>query len=295
MILVVVVLCMGVVMFAAIAFLLIISNQESEESGPGGGEDDNANPGTGEMFGVDTRALQATGGIAPIKTIGGKEVFQVTFEAGKRGPGGSDTNMKFSPSGYFPSDSCRISFRIKFDDSWVWTESPGHNVSGKLGGFKIGSGDSSGSKYSTTGASYRLTFKQDKAAVAYLYPQVKQNFSGSISWNQLDLSPELQKQSYIAAGVHVFHPNRQTDALFKSGEWNAVEMYLKLNTPGRHDGIMEMVVNGVRQRLDKVRYRYDDAKIENFDIGAFFGGGDNSYAPPKTTRAWYTDFRFSKA
>lgn len=249
----------------------------------------------GTMFDVDNDGLNVKGEVPPVVTKGGKKAWEVTFKKGKIHGEGSNADVTMAPSGIFPTESCRVKFKMWFDDAWQWDNDGGHRVGGKLGGFKVGNGKASGGRYSTDAATYRLTFDEGRGAVAYLYPQVKQDMeTRDPSWEFLDQHQDLVDVSYIATGVHVFAPNRTPQLHFKSGQWNAVEMYIKLNTPGKKDGVLELVVNGERRRLNTVRYRTDDIRIEHFEVSPFFGGSSEAYAPSQDVKLWYTDWSFSK-
>lgn len=230
----------------------------------------------------------AAGKVPSVVTKAGLQAYEVTFQKGQIHPSGSNANMVFKTG--LPADQCRVQFKLYFDDAWPWKETASQRVGGKLAGFLIGQGPASGGNYSSTGASCRLIFHKDYGARAYLYPQLKSAYNGSSpSWEQLDQAQSTIAKSYVATGIHVFAPNRKSVLFFKSGTWNDVEMYIKLNTPGKFDGVLELAVNGSRQRLDQVRFRYDaNTKITAFAIQPFFGGSSNDYAPKTDVKAWYT-------
>ena len=269
----------------ALVLILLLVPKSSSDSGSSSGP-------TIDM-GIELKALNASGEIPNSVMKGDKRAFEVLLKKGVLHGEGSNAHVKMRPGQFFPSESCRVKFKLWFDDAFQWTASSSHKVAGKLGGFKMGSGPASGGNYSTSGATFRLTFYRDKGAVAYLYPQLKQNFNGSPSWDLLDQDPSLVSQSYVAMGVHVFNPNRNPQLFFRMGGWNDVEMYCRLNTPGKYDGVMELTVNGQSRRLNTVRYRYTaDLKIDHFLLSPFFGGGSQDYAPKTDIRLWYTDFAF---
>jgi hypothetical protein len=240
--------------------------------------------------------LRATGSrVPPIVTKFGYQAYEVLLPKGKIGGGSSNASFLLNPPGMFPTEQCRVKFKLFFDDRFEWTQSASRRVAGKLAGFTIGNGVASGRRYSDTGASYRLTFAPNQGAKGYMYPQLKKPFTGNITWDLADQQGAFKTRSYLAAGVHVFATSREnTERHFKSGQWNDVDMFIKLNTPGRYDGVMQLSINGQTSRLDNVRYRYTDIKITGFQIAPFFGGGDSSYAPSHDTRLWYAGFGFSK-
>ena len=249
------------------------------------------------QLGVDLGILNAAGKIPKAMVKEGRQALEVLLKKGEIHEEGSNASMTIKPKRFFPAESCRVRFKLWFDDAFEWEDTASHKVGGKLGGFRIGSGPASGGRYSDSGASFRLVFRKNRGANAYLYPQLRGS-SSNPSWAELDQCSALRAQSYQAMGVHVFAPEPKRDAqlFFKSGQWNDVEMFCKLNTPGKQDGVMELVVNGQRRRLDCVRYRYTkDMLIERFYLEVFFGGGSKDYAPSTDVRLWYADFSFGSS
>jgi len=158
----------------------------------------------------------------------------------------------------------------------------------------MGYGASSGDHFSTTGASLRLTFKANGEAVPYLYPVLKQASSGngSLPWTVLDQSPEVQANSEVADGIHIFKQN--STMFYKKGQWNPVTIHIKLNDPGAYNGLLSVTVNGASQAINSVRYRYSASTLINtFDLSTFFGGPDKRFAPPVTTQVYFADYQFA--
>ncbi|KAL4854705.1 hypothetical protein ACK3TF_004648 [Chlorella vulgaris] len=236
--------------------------------------------------------LATSGRAPPIVTWQNRQAFKITYQGGQRGPGGTDSSLVMAPKSVFPCSKLKVSFKIWFADNFVWDATGSHRVGGKLGGIFMGSGKASGGNYSSTAASYRLSFKDGGYGIGYFYPQLKRSQSGSPSWAEADQSPELERVSSISTGIAVWRHNNPF--AFKRRQWNTVEMYCALNTPGKKDGVMQLTVNGKSQRLTSVRYRYDNMLITGFHLVSFFGGGDLSYAPPATTHAWFADYKFTK-
>ena len=236
------------------------------------------------------------GRVPPVVTKEGKRAFEVTYKKGERGGGSSNSSFMIAPPDFFPADEVRVSFKVWFDSSFPWTlNSSTPRVGGKLGGFDIGEGASSGGNFSTTAASYRITWKDGGGLLGYLYPATKRAYSdtsGKPTWSLLDQSPAFQSVSRIDKGIHVFVPPKKGGykLVMQKERWNDISMYVKLNTPGMYDGVMELSVNGVTERSNEVRYRYTNIEVLGFMMHTFFGG---SQRPPTDTRAWFADFEFS--
>ncbi len=228
-----------------------------------------------------------------VVTYQGKTALHVQYKAGGRGPKGSNTNIEFIPRGIFPAEQARVRFSIWFADNFPWDKAPGHKVAGKLGGFRIGTGSASGANYSKTGATYRVVFDDGGVANGYLYPQIAKDSRGNrnIGWDLADQGEGLKKVSGISSGIHVWG----NEFKLYRGRWNNFEMFIKLNTPGKKDGIMELTVNGVSRRITDVRYRNDNAKINSFHLQPFFGGSTVEFAPKSNTSAWFADYVFTSA
>lgn len=249
----------------------------------------------GEEITVDSLARAAAGRerVPPVVVKDGRRAFEVTYKANQRGGGSSNAAFHIAPRPLFPAEEVRISFKLWFDKSFPWTlNASTPQVGGKLGGFEIGKGSASGGNYSTTAASARITWKNEGGLLGYVYPQLRSATSDKVTWSQLDQSAEFQKIARISMGVHVFVPpkGREYRLTMRKERWNDISIYIKLNTPGKHDGVLELSVNGVTERTEAVRYRHTPIKVEGFNLHTFFGG---SQRPPTETKAWYADFRLS--
>lgn len=234
---------------------------------------------------------------APVVTKDGVPAYELRYPAGVRG--GGNMNCTFAPKGVFPCEQVRLGFRVMPERGFPWGGGR-QKAGGKLLGFKMGTGDSQGGAYSATGASYRLTWSYAGGVAPYVYPAVRGGGQPK-NLKALDQLPAFEKVASLSKGVHLWHPRDREDPAswdlrLREGQWNDVEMFVKLNAPGKHDGALEMTVNGVTKKLEGVRWRYSDAtKINGVLVHSFFGGGDQSYAPPTATRTWLADFRFANA
>lgn len=253
-----------------------------------------------KSYRVGDASLKASGKIPPVVTKNGMPAFEVTYKKGTIGGSGSNMNAMLAPTAFFPTDQVRMKCKIMYEPGFPWGPDMKKST-GKIIGFSIGTGDASGGNYSETGATYRITWAFNGGTAPYLYPQVRDAHSkgANIALSDLDQSDEVNRVAIVEAGVHLFYPKDRRDAgawdaKMIVGAWNDVEMFIKLNTPGKKDGILEMTVNGVRKRLSTVRYRYDKALINGVKAHTFFGGGSKDYAPPRDCKAWYADFSFSK-
>lgn len=257
---------------------------------------------TARVFAAGSKDLNVDGEIAPVVSKDGRQAYEITYQKGVIHGEGSNMNATFAPKPIFPATQCRMRFKVFYEPGFPWGADM-KRVGGKIIGFEIGRGVASGGSYSTTGASLRLTWSYNGGLGPYLYPQLRESHSRkrtntNPTWEQLDQHESVRAVSTIASGVHMFYPKDRKspgawDLRLKEGAWNDVELFVKLNTPGKYDGVVEVVVNGVTKRNDTVRYRYDESKIMNVKLHTFFGGSNQDYAPTHTTKAWYADFSFT--
>ena len=252
---------------------------------------------------VPFSALAIRGSPGTLVTWNGLQAIQATYAAGQRGGSSSDLRCSFTYGNFFPATQLWFGFKWYVADNFPWDAGQIPKAGGKILGMRIGDGDASGGDYSSTGASFRVTWSWTGGIGPYMYPQLRNNVSGrAVSKQEMDQSDEVWSTAggQIAKGLHLFHPphrSKQDPAAWPmrvlKGQWNDISIFCKLNTPGQKDGIMKITVNGVSRALTSFRYRYDNAQIEDININTFFGGGDSSYAPRQETRSYYADFKFS--
>jgi hypothetical protein len=193
----------------------------------------------GSRFQIGDSRLSAKGSKTPIVMKEGLMAYEVTYPANARDK--SNMNITFAQPGYFPSTQARFRFKIFPDPAWPFSGTP----SGKLAGFAIGKGASSGGHYSTNGASMRLTWDANGGLSPYMYPELHQPLNTLQSKVKLTIPQLDQDPSFLAdvpkgaqsgispAGTHMWHPRKggqNSYALaFVRGQWNQIEMYVRLN------------------------------------------------------------------
>jgi hypothetical protein len=104
---------------------------------------------------------------------------------------------------------------------------------------------------------------------------------------------------------YVYHPGQAGkwgDVFFwdypgviKRGVWHSVQSFVKLNTPGKHDGQIKTWLNG-KLVLNKQAMRFRDInglQIDRFQFVSFFGGHGPEWAPKTDQIAWIDDVCFS--
>lgn len=153
-----------------------------------------------------------------------------------------------------PKDGAIMSFEIMFAPGFEWA------CRGKVGGFHIGPGSSSGCRYSRNGASHRLMWEGQGTPFAYVYVP-----SGSMPQQPAGLNKKVN------CGANLFQSDYK--GLFKPGKWHTVELGVKLNAPGKPNGQLFFSVDGAGKLVDGVLWRYGNERIENFGWNVFHGGG----------------------
>jgi len=154
-----------------------------------------------------------------------------------------------------------VAFDVYFDPkNWNWSKG------GKIGGLFVGPGVASGYRHSENGASHRMMWQRDGGAISYVYPPA----------NLAQADPKLKPEGH---GVGYFGEDKFPAGTLKVGQWNHVEIGVKVNTftngKPKPDGKSMLTINGVSGVLTNVRWaRSPDLKIDNFGYSTFFGGPD---------------------
>jgi hypothetical protein len=78
---------------------------------------------------------------------------------------------------------------------------------------------------------------------------------------------------------------------FTPGKWSDICQTVKLNTPGKRDGSIQVTMDG-NQALDlQGLFMSDTVGFTGIIFHNFFGGSSSSYASPKDQSIYYSNFR----
>ncbi|WP_299188562.1 polysaccharide lyase [uncultured Aquimarina sp.] len=200
------------------------------------------------------------------------KVLDVKYPEGqvKTGQSGMHTKVPFDVEGEY--DELYISYWVYFPEDFEF------RAGGKLPGLAY--------QTSERNMSLRLMWRYDGLIEFYVHYNTEPTWDGwhaSINWSLTDPYEE---------------PNGEPQAdqvKFKKGQWNHVEMYNKLNTPGQNDGIMRGWLNGdlAIDITDNGDYRQADEGDIHLNIiylSTFFGGSDETFQPTKDLEAYFDDF-----
>lgn len=86
---------------------------------------------------------------------------------------------------------------------------------------------------------------------------------------------------YAADSGPAYPPLRPMGGVFEAGRWYAIEQYVKLNTPGKADGIAKVWINGhLTWSSERVRFRdKPDTRIDHMHVNLYHGGMGVPKAP----------------
>ena len=194
----------------------------------------------------------ATGGAGALIDTLQSGSISVNIRPGQGAGKGHALNKRFSSSNL--PDAVIVVFQINFGSGFEW------GCRGKIGGIKIGPGQSSGCRYSSNGASNRLMWDAGGGAYAYVYiPQGSEGQQPSQLSDPPRCGQSVWKEEF--AGV------------FKPGQWHTVRLGVKLNTPGSANGKLLFGVDGTVKTLSGVVWRTQSGvDIDSFGLGIFHGG-----------------------
>ena len=77
--------------------------------------------------------------------------------------------------------------------------------------------------------------------------------------------------------------------------WASIEQHVRLNTPGRTDGQVQVWLNGIMvfQQTGLTFRSTAKLQVEGLFFSTFFGGGDASWATPRDQYADFADFKLA--
>ena len=159
------------------------------------------------------------------------------------------------------SDRAVFSYRVRFPSEFQFVRG------GKLPGLYGGAGNSGGViPNGTDGFSFRLMWGKDGAGEVYAY-----------------------LPSSITYGTGFFRGKFR----FVPGTWHQITQELQLNTPNKSNGTLRLWFDGifVGEQTDLLIRTVETLKINGFFFDVFFGGGDDSFAPPADTYLDFSNFR----
>lgn len=195
---------------------------------------------------------------------------------------GIDVRHTFADLGVAPREEVYYSYDVYFPADFEFIGD------GKMGGLAGTTDDlepfdaSSGGHYDERSFSVRAMWKEDRGVVMYLYAR---HADGRDFYDPQHYGYGIPKRFVKKDGT--------TAGVFTPGRWHRIEHRVRLNTPGRNDGLYELWVDGHKGvSLDDVQYRtaaHADLKINQIFSAWFFGGSPDEY-PTRRSEAYSDDW-----
>jgi hypothetical protein len=192
--------------------------------------------------------------------VSGNMVFNgeqsLRIAVNKKSNYGTSMSYRFADAGMKEPDELYARYYLRFDSTWKTIKGGGKlpGPAGRYGKGGWGGRTSNGSN----GWSARMKFNKSWFGADYIdlgyyayYADMPEKYGDNIRWNN-EYRGSLQK-------------NR----------WYCIETYVRLNTPGKHDGILRGWVDGYLAMEDEnLMFRTTpELKIEEFWMDVYYGGG----------------------
>jgi hypothetical protein len=188
-----------------------------------------------------------------------------------------------SPQDIFMAEEVVFKYDVLFDKTF------NPNRGGKLPGLFIGNGlkpsnmkGAAGGKHSNT-ASCRIAWRKNFDAEAYIYLPIKQQHL-----EYYNISGLVQNPIYgdsLWRGIFKFDPVN----------WNTISIRLKLNKININDGELEISINNITQKFDKLIWRTDNNyKINAIIFETFFGGSTIETSTPNDTWSYFKNVKIQR-
>jgi hypothetical protein len=194
-------------------------------------------------------------------------VLRIYYPEGKTGPwkGGAQWKVKLKKN----YDELYCAYSVKFQNTFDFV------LGGKLPGF-VGGRDYSGGHRpdGKNGWSARMMWRRTGSIVQYVYhPYQRGKWGDDFPWK----------------------PNFLTSYSFEPGRWYTVEHHIKMNTPGKSDGVIEGWLDGqLALRETHILFRdIPSLGIDAFYFSTFFGGQGRRWAPTKDEYIYFDNFIIS--
>lgn len=232
-----------------------------------------------------------------IKNWTNEERSQMTAESLKMtcapGSWGMDSGTGFHALPFlgFPNEHMAYEYAVFFEDDFEWVKG------GKLPGIAFGRGDetASGGEWKRDAGSMRVMWRERGQAIGYLYlpTEIAKNGKrdGTILAQSNDFKEAADRALGKPAGIDLFF-HKRAGLRLKRGAWNTIRIEVKLNDPGKRNGLLRLTVNGQTRDLDDVVYRKSaDIKINMVLTQVFFGGGSREWCAKKKETVSLKDFK----
>jgi hypothetical protein len=236
----------------------------------------------------------------PTDSSSQQPVMKVSYPAGSWSPGSEKPGGvlfytyptktdPFEKTYPLSTEGATLEYEVYFPSDFEWVK--GGKLPGFMGGASNGIGCGGGNRNFDC-FSYRIMWRRDGYGEAYIYspfPSMDPSFC-------IDLPACDTKQTSVAC----HHCSGETgwsigraSFQFQAGQWNAMKLQMKLNTPGVADGLLRLTVNDVTV-VDKSNmvWRTDSSvNIEGINIASWYGGSSSTWAPSRDQYTLLRNFR----
>ena len=193
------------------------------------------------------------------------DILTVTHKQGEYG-GPKGMNIRFKPKS-MPCEEGTLRYKVMLPKEFDIAK--GGKLPGLCGGCQCGH----------TGFATRLMWRRGLDGEVYCHGPKQSSLYYKQNW----IYDEKYGDS-LARGAYKF----------KTDEWNAIELYLKLNDPQHCNGTIRLTVNGsiVFNYTEYVFRECSHIKIDTILFVMFYGGSNESWAPTKESKAYFKDIDF---
>ena len=229
----------------------------------------------------EIRGLDSLGKTWPHRTKVGEGSLRAHFPANIASGGRSGFLFTKNIS---PSEEATMEYKIKFDDNFKFC------YGGKLPGLggsvspngSMPWGGNENQNVVHSGFSTRLMWRRHENLVVYAYLPERIDSEGN-------LTTRSGRPAKWGEDIEFFRP-------VERGRWYTIRQYVKMNTPGERDGILEMYVDGeLKLRRTDIEYRLpgQNVKINAAVMHTYRGGGrdDSRFHSDKSEHIYFDDFK----
>lgn len=258
-----------------------------------------------QLMGWRVSYLKPEKNLEIVKEENGNDLLRYLFKKGLAGSE-SGASIRANPHGIFPSTQVRMKFRVRFPPNFPFQDG------GKLLGFSFADrpgNHASGGEWKADGGSVRFMWRKHPTnnalcvLTAYVYHAVRKQ--PGTGWPQSAYNkqgPTTKAVMEVAAddaGNSVWW-RRGGDIVMERNVWYEIALEVRLNTPGRADGLLYIVCTNMStgafhsRGVGDVYYRDEsNVVLQELLLVAFFGGKSPArYAPPHNTYADFANFEF---
>lgn len=208
------------------------------------------------------------------------DILVVKYKAGAVGSK-SGVTTHIAPSD-FPKDQVTLKFEVFFEKGWAWKQG------GKLPGVYIGEEGASGGDWAMHDGSVRVIFKEQAKCCGYVY--IPLEVAPDHTRKTMDKAQTREYRNLVSHTDKGDHIWRDGAGDLKIGEWNTIELFVKLNTPGKQDGLLRLTVNGESHELKMVFRDRLTTFLHGISLTSFFGGSAKAAAAPKNAVTKFRNF-----